>query len=296
MKNKKIYTLLYEGGLGGDFILYMLLSSSTLKSKNKYGVGYWPKINKWHCEDVYCKMFHLKYISEELQRYLNLQTTIIAKLSSNEIDILMLFAEKNWYYEDRKGHGPLLYDFKDVALMKEVDNFPEVTINEPFYTKGHHWFNYLDEKHTIKKVRLKWNASEKPFLSNLYFQKQQVDDWYTSKENPQQDLLEIENHKHIEKWAETHKMFRDCWTNDKFKINNNTLTIDSYYLIAELDKKQWKILADFFELNIQNIDWSIIQQYIEKNRKLNHRIVQPQSAYKEIVFGKTKCYDKLYLR
>jgi len=292
MRNKKIYTILYEGGLGGDFILHMLLSSSALKTKKKYGVGYWPELNKWHCEDVYCRMFHLKHISNELQKYLNLHTNVISKLLPNEIDILMSFAEKNWY----KGHGPPLFSFEDVSLMKEVDNLPEVTIDEPFYTKGHHWLNYLDEKHTIKKVRLNWNASEKSFLKNLYFQKQQVEDWYTCKENPQQDLLEIENHIHIEKWAGIHKIFRDCWTNDKVKINNNTLTIDSYYLIAELDKKQWKILADFFELNIQNIDWSIIQQYIEKNRKLNHQIVKPLSAYNEIVLGERKSYDELYLR
>ena len=66
--------------------------------------------------------------------------------------------------------------------------------------------------------------------------------------------------------------------------------------IEELDKKQWKILVDFFELNIQNIDWSIIQQYIEKNRKLNHRIVKPLSAYNEIALGVRKSYDELHLR
>ena len=86
----KINALIYDGGLGGEFIFKTLIESSNLVNKNKYGIWYWNKnsigepCNKWYCEDAFAMLFHITKTSQLCQQYLGLHTVEVGELNSDE--------------------------------------------------------------------------------------------------------------------------------------------------------------------------------------------------------------------
>jgi hypothetical protein len=254
----KINALIYDGGLGGEFIFKTLIESSNLINKNKYGSSYWninsvgKQCNKWSCEDAFAMLFHITKTSKLCQQYFNLHTDEVVYLNSDELLKLMSFGVKIWYNEIRDH----IFSIDHKQLIRAIDRLPEVSISEPLFTKGHYLPLNIPKEYDIKSVNLSWEESKKSILENIYTGKV-ANLKYVFADKSQTGLT-----------GEYIDMPTYNFVKEKYYIDEtNKLILNSYYLIIEPEKEQWNILADFFDIKC-NFNWSNIEQNAQLNKKL----------------------------
>ena len=175
----KLNILIYDAGLGGDFLFNALVQSSNLKHKSKY-IAYPQENNKWYCFDAFVMLFNTSYVPGLLNEYFDLklfadiETGInqktLANITNDELIKLLNFTSKIWFYNMKKLGFPQkqmqLWEIPTTTKVKEIDNLPDILYNldEPFYTKGH-WYSKLPNQTIIK---LAWPKSKRSVLKNIW--------------------------------------------------------------------------------------------------------------------------------
>ena len=175
----KLNALIYDAGLGGDFLFNALVRSSNSKHKSKY-IAYPQENNKWYCFDAFVMLFHSSYVPDLLNEYFNLNLfagiesginqKTLADITNDELITLLNFTSKIWFYNMKKLGYPqkqmMLWEIPTISELEKINNLPDIlyNLNEPFYTKGH-WYSNLPNQTIIK---LAWPKSKRHVLKNIW--------------------------------------------------------------------------------------------------------------------------------
>ena len=268
----KLNILIYDAGLGGDFLFNALVQSSNLKHKSKY-IAYPQENNKWYCFDAFVMLFNTSYVPRLLNEYFDLklfadiETGInqktLANITNDELIKLLNFTSKIWFYNMKKLGFPQkqmqLWEIPTTTKVKEIDNLPDILYNldEPFYTKGH-WYSKLPNQTIIK---LAWPKSKRSVLKNI---------WETKVAGIQAKYKNWED-KNVPYASKFEQHVNYVYVDDDFTYKKyaDHLLVNSYRLIINPEKELFETMLDYFNYgNNLKLTWPKLIEYANKNKEL----------------------------